>query len=76
MEIRGVEIHRMNVKGEGPDRGGSTTKWGRRGNVFVEKRIVAHQFEYLPKTSPDSTSNNLAETTIDLGTSLSLVLVG
>lgn len=42
----------------------------------IGRRIVTHQFEYLPRTSPDSTSNNLAETTIGLGTSLSFVLVG
>ena len=35
-----------------------------------------HQFEYLPSTSPDSTSNNLAETTIGFGASLSFVLSG
>lgn len=42
----------------------------------VRKRAATHQFEYLPSTSPESTSNNLAETMIGLGTSLSFVRIG
>ena len=73
MGVNGGKSPRIDDKRGSPDRNECTTK---RGNVSVGGLIATHQFEYLPSTSPDSTSNSLAETTIGLGTSLSFVLIG